>query len=209
MLYGSFDGLILCGLIVMGALALPESETTTGLVRGAGGFFAGQVLWLAMLMSRRPGWRWLTWLRERPLFSAFRRATLRDLGTLACIRVAYFLGFISYVWLGARAFQVELPFAFALAATPIVMAAGALPITPAGLGTQQAAMLYFFAPYGSEGAILAFGLAFPAALILGRLPIGLLYARELGELRRRWALRHELPGDEPAGAERGEAPLTP
>ena len=44
-------------------------------------------------------------------------------------------------------------------------------------------MLYLFAPYASEAAILAFALAFPVALIVTRLPLGLLYIRDLAALR--------------------------
>jgi hypothetical protein len=44
-------------------------------------------------------------------------------------------------------------------------------------------MLYLFDPYGTEAAILAFSLAYPVALILGRLPLGLLYLRDLAGLR--------------------------
>jgi len=71
-----------------------------------------------------------------------------------------------------------------MAATPGILLAGAIPITPAGLGTQQAAMVYFFSSYGSKAAILAFGLTFPVALVLSRCLLGLLYLRDLRKLRR-------------------------
>jgi hypothetical protein len=44
-------------------------------------------------------------------------------------------------------------------------------------------MLYLFAPYGTEAALLAFSLCYPVALICARLPIGLLYVRDLAALR--------------------------
>ena len=50
--------------------------------------------------------------------------------------------------------------------------------------TQQAAILYFFSPYGDEAAILAFGLTFPVALILFRCVLGLRYLSDLPKLRR-------------------------
>jgi uncharacterized membrane protein YbhN (UPF0104 family) len=61
--------------------------------------------------------------------------------------------------------------------------AGALPITPAGLGTQQAAMLFFFAPYGDDASILAFGLTFPVVLLVLRAALGLPYLKDLAKLR--------------------------
>ena len=185
--YGSLDAIILASEVFVGAAFLPSSPTTATMMRISGAIVVFQGLFVATLMSRRPAWRPLTWLRERRIFATFVRANLRDLGMLALVRTAYFAGFILFFWLGARSFQIEMPLAFAAAVTPLVMLAGALPITPAGLGTQQAVMLYFFEPYGVEGAVLAFGLAFPVALILGRLPIGLLYLRELGAFRRQLA----------------------
>jgi hypothetical protein len=44
-------------------------------------------------------------------------------------------------------------------------------------------MLYFFAPFGSEAQILAYGLAFPVALSLGRMLVGLFYVGDLRSLR--------------------------
>jgi hypothetical protein len=46
-------------------------------------------------------------------------------------------------------------------------------------------MLYFFASFGSEAQILAYGFSFPVALIVARLPLGLLYVRDLALLRTR------------------------
>ena len=76
------------------------------------------------------------------------------------------------------------PAASSTAAAPAILAAGAIPITPAGLGTQQAAMLFFFAPYGDPAAILAFGLTFPVTLTLARCLLGLRYLRDLRAMRK-------------------------
>lgn len=84
---------------------------------------------------------------------------------------------------GAQAFGINLPFALALAATPIIQAAGGLPISPMGLGTQQTAMLYSFGSRSGrnkqEAAIVAFGFSFPVALNLGRCLLGLFYVMDL------------------------------
>ena len=90
------------------------------------------------------------------------RRPSRDLAVLVAVRACYFGAFVLYFWLGTHAFHAGVPLLLAMAATPIILVVGALPITPAGLGTQQAAMLYLFAPYGSEAAILAFALSFPS-----------------------------------------------
>jgi uncharacterized membrane protein YbhN (UPF0104 family) len=73
------------------------------------------------------------------------------------------------------AFGIDVPFTLVLAATPTIEAIGGLPITPGGLGTQQAAMLYFFGGHGSEAAIIAFGFSLPIALMLARSLLGLVY----------------------------------
>jgi hypothetical protein len=39
------------------------------------------------------------------------------------------------------------------------------------------------APFGTEAQILAYGLAFPVALSLGRMTVGLFYLRDLRALR--------------------------
>jgi glycosyltransferase 2 family protein len=102
---------------------------------------------------------------------------------LVGVRACYFGLFVLYYWLGTHAFHTPVPLLLALAATPIILVVASLPITPAGLGTQQAAMLYFFAPYGSEAAILAFALSFPVAFICTRMPLGLFFIRDLAALR--------------------------
>jgi hypothetical protein len=48
-------------------------------------------------------------------------------------------------------------------------------------------MLYFFAPYGNEAAVLAFGLTFPVALLLLRTLLGLRYLKDLPKLRQAMA----------------------
>ena len=199
-LYGSFDLIVLSTFILLGAVSLPPSELTRSLLPICGALLVAQSTWVTLLMSKRPRWRWLVALREGRLFSAFRKVGLREVLFLLGFRSAYFLGFIAFVAVASRAFGIELPLGFVFATTPIVMFAGSLPFTPAGLGTQQAAMLYFFAPYGNEAATLAFGLTFPAALILARLPFGLMHVGELAALRRHWKHRNDPTENTPAEA---------
>ena len=75
------------------------------------------------------------------------------------MRLVYFLIFVTYFWAGLRIFSVEVSFLYMAGTVPMVLLSGVLPITPAGLGTQQAAMLYLLRPFGDEANILAFGLA--------------------------------------------------
>jgi uncharacterized membrane protein YbhN (UPF0104 family) len=185
--YQTIDGMILAGCVLIGVVMLPESPETISLRNIAIGFECLQVFNLIVFMNSRPNWRWLERLRALGIFRSFALARLRDLAVLFLLKGVYFAAWIALFWLGCRAFGVELPIQLAIAATPAVLLAGALPITPAGLGTQQATMLYFFSPYGEEAAILAFGLTFPVALILFRCLVGARYMSDLPKLREAMA----------------------
>jgi len=181
--YGLIDLLTLSTLALAGATALPESPVTGPIQRTAAIADGFAIAMLAVLMTKRPRWTWLQKFRGAGIFSTHRDARLRDVAVLAAVRFCYFGGFVFYFWLGMWAFNASVPLYFALAVTPIVLVVASLPITPAGLGTQQAAMLYFFAPYAAEAPVLAFSLAYPVALIVTRLPLGLIYVRDLAALR--------------------------
>jgi uncharacterized membrane protein YbhN (UPF0104 family) len=181
--YATIDAIVLGSLALVGISLLPVSPVIEQIRPFLLGFVAFEIAVLTLFMAPAPEWRWLLRIRSLRLFRTFGIAVWRDVALLALIRSAYFGGFVLLFWLGTRAFHVELPLGSAMASTPVILAAGGLPITPAGLGTQQAAMLYFFSSYGSEAAILAFGLAFPVAITLARMPLGLLYIRDLAALR--------------------------
>jgi uncharacterized membrane protein YbhN (UPF0104 family) len=181
--YGLIDGVVLTSFLLIGAALLPVSPEITTLRRIALGVVFVQLGFFALVMLRAPGWSWLARLRGLAIFRTFRQAQARDLGLLTLLRCAYFGGFVGVFWLGSLTFDISVPLLVATAATPAILAAGALPITPAGLGTQQAAMLLFFGAYGEPAAILAFGLCFPVALNLGRCLLGLGYVRDLRAIR--------------------------
>ena len=181
--YQTIDLLVLATLALAGASALPPSPAIAQVQRAAAiadGFAIAQ---LALFMTSRPRWAWLRRVREVGIFSTHRQATVGTLAVLVAVRTCYFGAFVLYFWLGAWAFHTAVPLSFAMATTPIILVIASLPITPGGLGTQQAAMLYLFAPYGAEASILAFAFSYPVALIFGRVPLGLLYVRDLAALR--------------------------
>jgi hypothetical protein len=181
--YQLVDGMVLAGFVAAGAALLPWSPETASLRNIAAGFVLIQIVTLALVMGSWPRWRWLVRMRRFGIFRSHQAAAPRDVAVLVLMKGLYFSVFVGVYWMGCRSFGIELPLQLALAATPAVLMAGALPITPAGLGTQQAAMLYFFAPYGDEASILAFGLTLPVALILFRSLIGLPYLKDLPKLR--------------------------
>ena len=185
--YQMVDGMLLGALVALGTALLPRSPELVSLRNIVIGFVFVQAAFLALFMGGSTRFRWLARIRSFGIFRSHQAAVARDVVVLILVKGLYFAVFIAVYWLGCRSFGIELPPQLAIAATPVILMAGALPFTPAGLGTQQAAMIYFFAPYGDEAAILAFGLAFPVVLILFRCLVGLPYLRDLPKLRQAMA----------------------
>lgn len=182
--YGVIDGIVMAGLFAGSMRFVPDSPQLAGAAKWVLAFVGSQAALMLVVMSNIGSARWLEKLRGFPIMRSWRRIRFRDIGILLAIRSAYFSGFVLLYWWGARSFGVDVPFAYAAATMPIIQGSAALPITPGGLGTQQAVMLQFYEPFGPESAILAFGVAFPVAIIVGRILIGSLYIRDLAEFRR-------------------------
>lgn len=188
--YQMIDGLVLASYVGLGAALLPLSPEIESLRRISLGIVVFQLVSMWVFMGSKPAWGWLARFRNFGIFRTHQLAAPRDVVVLVLMKGVYFSVFIGVFWSGCLAFGIDLPLQLAVAATPAILLAGSLPITPAGLGTQQAAMLYFFSSHGSEAAILAFGLAFPVALLLFRLLLGLPYLKDLPKLRRAMAERN-------------------
>ncbi len=185
--YQTIDGMVLASCAVLGAIMLAASPEITSLRNIAAGFVFVNAVALAIFMGSWPRLRWIVRIRRLGIFRSHQAAVPRDVVVLVLMKGFYFAVFIAVFWLGCQSFGIDLPLRLAVAATPAILLAGAVPITPAGLGTQQAAMIYFFAPYGTEASILAFGLTFPVALLLFRSLLGLRYLKDLPRLRQAMA----------------------
>ena len=123
-----------------------------------------------------------------PLFgAALRGHALAVLGRLPHAAVI-----IVGVWLAARTWGIAVPFGIGMALAPIIVIASVLPIAPAGLGTTQAALVYFFSAYASgatdddrTAAVLAFAIVHFVYAVAGSLAVGfacVLIARRAGVL---------------------------
>jgi uncharacterized membrane protein YbhN (UPF0104 family) len=193
MLYQAIDGVVLAALATTGLILLESQATELAGVRWTTSALVIGILFnLAVTRALWPRFRWLMWWRGLSIHHAHRQLDFRDLITIISLKIAYHFMFVLVVYFGVQAFGIELPFALALGATPIIQVVGGLPITPAGLGTQQAAMLYFFGDRfgggGSEASIVAFGFSLPIALIVGRCLLGLFYVRDLSSSRKAQAI---------------------
>jgi uncharacterized membrane protein YbhN (UPF0104 family) len=98
-----------------------------------------------------------------PFFDTGPRGTLIALAA----RVPHVLTVCLGMWGALWVWGVHMPFDSALALTPPVLLAGALPVSPAGLGTMQATQILLFSPFSAaataparEAAVFAFSLAF-------------------------------------------------
>ena len=84
-------------------------------------------------------------------------------------------------WFAMIAWNIHVPFYAAATVMPAVVIAGVIPISPAGLGTTQAALVYFFSDFvaaptadARAGAVLAFSIVHFVYALVGQLAVGLL-----------------------------------
>ncbi len=193
MLYSTADGVVILALLAAGILMATDTGPMQGALPGIVGFFALQFLFLGLVISNRPKWRWLGRVGNARILQSLRKASGSDFALLLGLRAVYFAGFIGFFLFGTRAFGIDIPFGFMALTMPLVI--GSAMFTPAGMGSQQAVMLELWDAYGTGAAILAFGVAFPVGLIIARVCIGLLYLGDLREFQRarRQALAEEAP----------------
>jgi hypothetical protein len=142
---------------------------------------AAGVAWVALLP-------WLARLQGRldflaPLGRAGRRGHL----IAVAARLPHLVWLAAFSWGAYRLWDVDVPFVTGVGLSFVVLLIAAVPITPSGLGTAQAAAVFLFAPYAGGGAtgeakILAVGLA---AVVYSLLWQVLLAFASLGPLLRR------------------------
>ncbi|MEO8551838.1 MAG: hypothetical protein ABI678_17800 [Kofleriaceae bacterium] len=82
-------------------------------------------------------------------------------------------------WFALLAWGIAVPFTAAATVMPVVVIAGVIPISPAGLGTIQGALVYFFSDYAPgathearAASLLAFSIVHFVYGMLGQLAVG-------------------------------------
>ncbi len=106
------------------------------------------------------------------LADAVRAFRPRDLARVVALRWLFYASFALFVWLTLPCFALDVPFLAVLARMPVVQSIAALPISPGGIGTAQAAMVALFSGFGPASSWLAYSLVYSLTLVLLRLPIG-------------------------------------
>jgi uncharacterized membrane protein YbhN (UPF0104 family) len=103
------------------------------------------------------------WSEKLERFGETSRALLKRPGFLALASAGAGANWLLSIWqtqLLYRAFGVEVSFLFVCAALPIAIFVGLLPVTLAGAGTRDKALMVLFAPFASEGASLSVGILY-------------------------------------------------
>jgi hypothetical protein len=119
-------------------------------------------------------------LARRQIFAPLFEAGLRGHAIAVAGRLPHILVIVLGHWVAMRAWGIEVPFVAGITIMPAVVIASVLPISPAGLGTTQAAFVFFFASYAAGATsdertahVLAFAMVHFVYGVMASLAVGL------------------------------------
>lgn len=118
------------------------------------------LLGYTVIVSLRPHW-----LLEKPVFATLMSAGLLGHVNAILARLPHLSALLIFHYAMLSAFGIVVPISQAILTLPIVFFIGVLPISVQGLGTSQAAAVYFFSRYASgplqfhEASVLAYSLS--------------------------------------------------
>jgi uncharacterized protein (TIRG00374 family) len=123
---------------------------------------------------------------ERSWRSAVARlwAEPQRAGWILLASLASWLMHMTQIWLFALALGAAVPFAANLALAPLAILVGLLPLTMAGVGTRDAAVILVYQPYMAAPVAAALGLLFTLRYVLPALAGWPFLARYLTLIRR-------------------------
>jgi uncharacterized membrane protein YbhN (UPF0104 family) len=170
--FGFIDGLVFSLTITAAGILIASSPVRAYVPYSAAAlmFFllvAGWWLW------REPQYRLEKWLYNQQSLQAFRDATPAIYAELLLIRFLIIAPQGLLLWSCLASFHLNIPIGQVWAESPVMLAAAAAPITPAGLGPLQAVAVHFFGRYAPEAKVMAAMLAFSILHLIYRLPLGL------------------------------------
>jgi hypothetical protein len=158
------------GLIA--APAVPHAVTVIVIVA-----YVGLAIYVAAVAVRP------RWLSSRPLFDVLLGAGISGHLRALLVRLPHIAALFAFQITMLHAFGVAVPVLDAVAALPVVFFIAVLPISVQGLGTTQAAMVYFFARYAPgdsqarPAAVLAASLVGQAISVTFQAVLGILCLR--------------------------------
>jgi hypothetical protein len=145
--------LALLFLATFGLAVAPEVPHALKLIVAVA--YAGLGVYVAAVIAKP------RWLATRPLFDVLLGAGLGGYARALAVRLPHIAILFAFQIVMLRGFGVAVPVIQAVAALPVVFFIAVLPISVQGLGTTQAAMIYFFARYArgdthaQQAAVLA------------------------------------------------------
>ncbi|MBV8774284.1 MAG: flippase-like domain-containing protein [Deltaproteobacteria bacterium] len=170
--FGFIDGLVFSFTITAAGILVPNSPVHA--------YIPYSVAALTFFLVIAAWWLWRTprysvekWLYKQPSLHAFREATPAIYGELLLIRFLIVVPQGLLLWICLASFHLKIPLIQVWAESPLMLAAAATPITPAGLGPLQAVAVHFFGQYAPEAKVMAAMLAFSVLQLIYRLPLGL------------------------------------
>jgi hypothetical protein len=162
--------------------------------------YAGLAIYALALMLRP------RWLAARPIFDVLLGAGWSGHVRALLVRLPHIAALVAFQTLMLRAFGVVVPLPLAVVSLPVVFFIAVLPISVQGLGTTQAAMVFFFARFApghraaQEASVLAASLVSQALSLGAQLLLGVacLRSRTGRDLRRSTAAATPPAGTPPA-----------
>ena len=117
----------------------------------------------------------LAWFGQNPLCSAFRQASLRTYWQVAMVRISLHLSMIFFSFLALKTFTPDVPSRVFVLVYPLTLFIGTLPITPAGLGTTQIAIVELLRDFATRETLLAFGMMWGLSIVVLKVLLGILF----------------------------------
>jgi uncharacterized protein (TIRG00374 family) len=102
----------------------------------------------------------------------------KQLFKIAGISIFIWFLHLLQIWLFILALQAQTPFLTNLALSPLAILVGLLPLTFAGVGTRDAALIFFYQPYFDATVAAALGLLCTSRYFLPAL-IGLPFFKQM------------------------------
>jgi uncharacterized membrane protein YbhN (UPF0104 family) len=123
-------------------------------------------------MRGRPTLSWARYVYDLPAMTAFRRAGPWHYIRLIALRAPIFALQGLVLYLQMLAFHIHVPIGLVVALTPLIMLVTSIPLTPVGLGSEQAAILLCFHSFGTRADLLALSLAVSLTNLIFRMALG-------------------------------------
>ena len=165
-------------LLVIAALGLWAGGSPQTAYLNLAPVFYGLGLGMALYLAA-VGWRPRA-LQDNQVLAPLVQAGLRGHLRAAAARLPHLLLLVLAYWGALRLWGIPVPLAQGLALVPVVLFVNALPITPLGLGTTQAALVLLFSPFVplpdpevQAAVVLAFSLIYYVCGIVAQALIGL------------------------------------